>query len=85
MQPNPWPPELTVEYNNYKAADRIHGAASSRYRRERSLREAEARALPRTTGKETFTPMGLTPENHFELRPMALDWKHKAQTLVLAE
>ena len=85
MQPNPWPPELVLEYDNYKAADAIHGAASTRYWRERGLREAEVRALPRTTGKETFTPLDLTPENHFELHPMAVDWKHKAQTLVLAD
>ena len=84
-QPNPWPPELVLEYDNYKAADRTHGAASSRYRRERRRREAEVTALKRTTGRQTFTPMKLTPESHFELRPMAVDWRDTAQTLVLAD
>ena len=80
MQPNPWPPELVLEHANYKAADDLHGAASSRYRQERRRREAEVEAGNWTAGKQTFAPMNLTPESHFELRPMAVDWRDKAQT-----
>ena len=76
---------MELEYADYKAADRIHGAASSSYWRERKRRQAEVTTLQRTTGKQTFTPMKLTPESHFELRPMAVDWRDKAQTSVLAD
>ena len=84
MQPNPWPPELVLEYDNYKAADRSHGAASSRYTRERQRRQAEVTELGWTTGRQTFTPKKLTPESHYELRPMAVDWRDKAQTYAIA-
>ena len=76
---------MVLEYEDYKAADRTHGAASSRYKRERRRREAEVTARTFTTGRETFTPMNLTPESHFELRPMAVDWRDKAQTSVLVD
>ncbi|KAF6220121.1 hypothetical protein HO133_003252 [Letharia lupina] len=79
-QPNPWPPEIILEYANYKAADSLSGAASSSYRRERRRREAEVNALAWTSGRQTYTPMNLTPESHYELLPMAVDWKDKAQT-----
>ncbi|KAM0794653.1 hypothetical protein BDR22DRAFT_676639 [Usnea florida] len=73
-QPNPWTPGMNLERDEYKAANRLSGAASSRYKRERRLREKEVDRLP----KHTYTPMGLTPENHFELLPMAVDWEGKA-------
>ena len=76
---------MVLEYDNYKAADVSSGAASSRYRRERKQREVEADALPWTAGWETFTPKKLTPDSHFELLPMALDWEGKAITSVLAD
>ncbi len=77
---------MVLEYRNYKDADASHGAASSSYRRERKQREAEAKANTRnwTEGRQTFTPRNLTPESHYELLPMAVDWKDKAQRLVLA-
>lgn len=52
MQPNPWPAEMVLEYDNYKAADDSHGAASSRYRRERNRREEEVSTLTYTTGRQ---------------------------------
>lgn len=85
MQPNPWPPDLVLEHASYKAADDSHGAASSRYRRERKRREAEVKARTWTSGRKTFAPGYLTPDSHFELRPMAVDWEDKAQTFVLAD
>ena len=83
-QPNPWPPELTLEYDNYKAADRSHSAARTRYRRERSRREQETNAPEWPMGRQTFAPMNLTPQSHYELRPMAVDWQDTAETLVPA-
>ena len=80
--PNPWPQDMVVEYRKYKAADISAGDASTRYWQLRGLREAEATALPRTSGRRTYTPLNLTPESHFELRPMAVDWKHKARKSV---
>lgn len=80
MQPNPWPPELVLEHANYKAADSLHGAASTRYRRERGPRESEVTELSWTSGRNTYAPGNLTPESHYELLPMAVDWKDKAQT-----
>ena len=74
---------MVLEYDNYKAADALHGAASSRYRRERAQREAEVNALSWTGGRQTYTPMNLTPESHYELLPMAVDFEDKAQRLVL--
>ena len=76
---------MVLEHANYKAADALSGAASSSYRRERKQRESEVNALSWTRGRQTYTPMNLTPESHYELRPMAVDWKDKAHTLVLAD
>ena len=71
---------MVLEYDNYKAADVSSGAASSRYRRERERRVTDANAVNWTTGRQTFAPMKLTPDSHFELLPMAVDWEGKATT-----
>ena len=69
---------MVVEYDEYKAADASAGHASTRYWQLRDQREAEVNALSWTSGMQTYAPMNLTPESHFELRPMAVDWKQKA-------
>ena len=78
-QPNPWTPEMELEYDEYKAADVMSGVSSSSYKRERTRRLKDDRNLPR----HTYTPMGLTQENHYELLPMAVDWEERSVESVL--